>query len=62
MTETKYFLGQEVILSLSKEAGTIIGVAKYINNQEHQYLIRYVAADGRQDESRRAESAIEIRQ
>lgn len=62
MTETKYFLGQEVSLMLSSELGSIIGIAQYQNNQEHQYLVRYIAADGRQVESWWAESAIKIRQ
>lgn len=62
MTKTKYSLGQQVSLSLSKESGDVIGIAQYINSQEPLYLIRYVDANGCQIESWWAESAVEIRQ
>ena len=61
MTPTKFYLGQEISLDMSGEEGIVIGIAQYQNNQEHQYLVRYIAADGRQIESWWAESALEGR-
>lgn len=58
MTESKFYLGQEVSLMLSGESGSVIGIALFKNNQEHLYLVRYIAAGGRQVESWWAESAI----
>lgn len=52
-----YKLGDGVSLKLSGEAGEIVGRAHY-TNMNPQYLVRYIAADGRQIESWLAEDSI----
>ena len=53
----KYDQGADVVLKKSGDAGEIIGRADYAD-ASNQYLIRYVAADGRQVENWWNESAI----
>lgn len=48
-TRPKFKLGENVQLALSKEKGVIVGRAEY-SDSVPGYLIRYVAADGRQTE------------
>jgi hypothetical protein len=50
-------LGEKVKLALSGETGQIIGRAHYTNS-DPSYLVRYVAADGRQIETWQVEDAI----
>ena len=50
MSIFKFGLNETVDMTESEERGTVIGRAEY-TNKEPQYLIRYVAADGRQVES-----------
>lgn len=50
-------LGDSVNLALSGEKGEIVGRAHYVNAIP-SYLVRYVAADGRQIETWLAEDAI----
>lgn len=40
-------LGDDVALTMSKEAGVVIGRAEYEATAD-QFYVRYVAADGRQ--------------
>lgn len=46
----EFSIGQHVTLAASKEKGRVIGRAKYETGLR-QYLVRYVAADGRQEEA-----------
>jgi hypothetical protein len=50
-------LGDQVKLATSSETGTVIGRAHYVN-QDPQYYVRYLAADGRQTEAWWAEDGI----
>jgi hypothetical protein len=58
MNEFRFDFGQRVCLTLTGESGIVVGKCHYMNN-ECQYAIRYVAADGRQVESWLQESALE---
>nr|WP_321459654.1 hypothetical protein [uncultured Cohaesibacter sp.] len=59
MTPTFAFdLDQKVKMKLSDEQGLIIGRAEFVMDTPN-YLVRYLAADGRQVESWWNESAIE---
>lgn len=46
----EFSIGESVALAASKEKGRVIGRAKYETGMR-QYLIRYVAADGRQEDA-----------
>lgn len=50
MNEHAFDLGDSVVLIMSKEKGCVIGRAEYLHNAT-QYLVRFVAADGRQCEN-----------
>jgi len=52
-------LGEQVLLSLSRERGEVIGRAHY-TYAEPSYLIRYVTAQGVQVEAWQTENAVEI--
>jgi hypothetical protein len=54
----KFQMLQEVRLVQSEEHGAVIGRAEYHFGNESNYLVRYVAADGRQIEGWHAESAL----
>lgn len=54
----KYEIGDSAKLSKSGETGDVIARAEY-EASENSYLIRYMAADGRQVEAWWGESAIE---
>jgi hypothetical protein len=56
-SDFKHALGSTVELAFSKETGTVIGRAEYLNC-ENNYQVRYKCADGRQVESWWAESAL----
>lgn len=53
----KFDMGSTVTLTESHESGTVIGRGEY-DHSESCYLVRYVAADGRQVESWLQESAL----
>lgn len=57
MNDFEYQLNQEVQLTLSAEQGVVIGRAEYSTGTK-AYLVRYVAADGRQAEAWWDEAAI----
>lgn len=57
MKEFKFSLGQQVVNSVSDEAGEVIGRAEYTTS-ENSYLVRYRAGDGRAVDSWWQESAI----
>ena len=57
MNDFEYQLNQEVQLTLSAEKGVVIGRAEYSTGTK-AYLVRYVAADGRQAEVWWDEAAI----
>jgi hypothetical protein len=59
MSSFKFALNDFVMLSMSAEKGQVIGQARY-TAMEHQYLVRYVAADGCQGECWISESALDI--
>lgn len=50
-------LGQTVQIAMSEEKGEVIGRAEYTAS-ENNYLVRYVAADGRAVEAWWLESAL----
>ena len=50
MKKWQFDLGVDVIITCSGEHGEIIGRAEYPVNED-QYLVRYVAGDGRAVES-----------
>jgi len=52
-----YEMAQTVKLELSNERGMVIGRAQFID-KSNQYLVRYLAADGRQVEAWWDEAAI----
>jgi len=52
-------LNDNVTLSVSDEAGVIIGRAHYVNC-DPMYLVRYLSGDGRQVENWIAEDAIAV--
>jgi len=58
MANYEYKMGDHVKLSASGETGKIIGRAEY-DHTENNYLIRYMAGDGRQVEQWWAETALE---
>jgi hypothetical protein len=49
MTNTTFKIGAEVSLAMSGEKGKIIGKAEY-ESYPDSFMVRYVAADGRQCE------------
>lgn len=58
MNDFRFGLQQLVRLTLSGEAGLVIGRAEYATG-ENTYYVRYKAADGRQVEHWWGESALE---
>ncbi len=58
-TKFKFELSQRVELDESREEGTVIARAEY-SNKCNQYLVRYLAGDGRQTESWWDEDAITV--
>lgn len=50
MEEKQFELGDNAHLTLSGEAGIVIGKAEYLY-ETRKYLVQYVAADGRQVEN-----------
>lgn len=56
--EFKFNNGDQVAVFKSGETGDVIARAEYANGNENQYLVRYVAGDGRSVESWWAESAL----
>lgn len=46
MNVFEYELGAQVTISVSNESGTIIARAQH-SNTDNQYLLRYMAGDGR---------------
>lgn len=54
----KFELNQQVRISASAETGEVIARAEY-TYCEHQYLVRYMAGDGRATEAWWTESALE---
>ena len=59
MTKMKFELGDHVRIHSGAENGGIIGRAEYVNTCNN-YLVRYVAGDGRAIESWWAEDALEL--
>jgi hypothetical protein len=57
MSKFKFELGAPVRLSKSEEKGNVTARAEY-ENSENQYLIIYLAADGRQVDAWWAESQL----
>lgn len=57
MTNPIFDMEDEVALGLSGEHGIIVGICEYAH-AETQYLLRYVAADGRQVDVWWPESAL----
>ena len=57
MKKFKFDIGEKVELIESGEQGTVTGRAEY-DNTENSYLVRYKAADGRQQQCWWEESAI----
>ena len=57
MNPFKYELHEDVTITASGEAGTVIGRADY-NFAERSHLVRYRAADGRAVEQWWSESAL----
>jgi len=55
--KVKYEMNAEVVIACSDEAGAVIGRAEYITS-ETDYLVRYVAKDGRAVEQWWKESAL----
>lgn len=55
--EFKFNLGDRVKLRLSSEAGEVIGRAEY-SRSKPQYLVEYLAGDGRQVDSWKDEDAL----
>jgi len=47
----KFSLGQKVKITVSDEAGEVVGRAEYKNRTDPQYLIFYKSGDGRAVES-----------
>ena len=47
MSQLKFSLGQQVCITVSGEAGEVIGHAEYLTKTENSYYLRYKNADGR---------------
>jgi hypothetical protein len=57
MNQFVFGLGQEVTIINGSETGKVIGRAEYTTS-ENNYLVRYIAGDGRAVESWWGESAL----